>query len=105
MDIKCSYLISETPGVKAHFFNIASEMANKIDASHSQFLDVIPSVQYIVNLLLSHVIGNYLATAFKFIWGGPMYDLQAEIELGNGLPDIRTTAECLNALKAAGFEV
>jgi len=30
---------------------------------------------------------------------------KAEIELGNGLPDIRTTAECLNALKAAGFEV
>jgi hypothetical protein len=52
-------------------FNIALEMANKIDASHSKFLDVIPSVPYIVNLLLSHVIGNYLATAFKFIWGVP----------------------------------
>ena len=30
---------------------------------------------------------------------------KAEIELGNGLPDIRTTRECLDALKLAGFEV
>ncbi|KAH9302959.1 hypothetical protein KI387_014542, partial [Taxus chinensis] len=30
---------------------------------------------------------------------------KAEIELGNGLPDIRTTSQCLEALKSAGFEV
>ncbi|URD75505.1 cycloartenol-C-24-methyltransferase 1 [Musa troglodytarum] len=30
---------------------------------------------------------------------------KAEIELGNGLPDIRSTRECLDALKLAGFEV
>jgi hypothetical protein len=34
MDIKCSYPISETP-VSMLIFNIALEMANKIDASHS----------------------------------------------------------------------
>ncbi|KAJ6846576.1 cycloartenol-C-24-methyltransferase 1 isoform X1 [Iris pallida] len=31
--------------------------------------------------------------------------LKAEIELGNGLPDVRTTDQCLEALKLAGFEV
>lgn len=31
--------------------------------------------------------------------------VMAEIELGNGLPDVRTTAETLQSLKAAGFEV
>jgi sterol 24-C-methyltransferase len=31
--------------------------------------------------------------------------VMAEIELGNGLPDVRTTAETIDALKAAGFEV
>ncbi|XP_073023292.1 cycloartenol-C-24-methyltransferase isoform X1 [Primulina eburnea] len=31
--------------------------------------------------------------------------IKAEIELGNGLPDIRTTQQCLEALKKAGFEV
>ncbi|MCO5570152.1 hypothetical protein L7F22_023869 [Adiantum nelumboides] len=31
--------------------------------------------------------------------------IKAEIELGNGLPDVRTTSQCLEALKAAGFEV
>ncbi|KAH6554630.1 hypothetical protein KP509_1Z319200 [Ceratopteris richardii] len=31
--------------------------------------------------------------------------IKAEIELGNGLPDVRTTQQCLEALKAAGFEV
>ncbi|XP_072951322.1 cycloartenol-C-24-methyltransferase 1-like [Typha angustifolia] len=30
---------------------------------------------------------------------------KAEIELGNGLPDVRTTTQCLEALKLAGFEV
>ena len=30
---------------------------------------------------------------------------QAEIELGNGLPEIRVTGQCLEALKQAGFEV
>ncbi|XP_065001643.1 cycloartenol-C-24-methyltransferase 1-like isoform X1 [Musa acuminata AAA Group] len=30
---------------------------------------------------------------------------KAKIELGNGLPDIRTTKQCLDALKLAGFEV
>eukprot|EP00898_Chlorokybus_atmophyticus_P008219 jgi/Chlat1/8399/Chrsp80S07829 len=30
--------------------------------------------------------------------------LKADIELGNGLPDIRTTKECFAALRAAGFE-
>lgn len=30
---------------------------------------------------------------------------QAEIELGNGLPDVRTTRQCLEAVKEAGFEV
>lgn len=31
--------------------------------------------------------------------------MQAEIELGDGLPDIRSTRQCLDALKKAGFEV
>ncbi|KAJ6843913.1 cycloartenol-C-24-methyltransferase 1 isoform X1 [Iris pallida] len=31
--------------------------------------------------------------------------LKAEIELGNGLPDVRSTNQCLEALKLAGFEV
>ncbi|KAM0937630.1 putative sterol 24-C-methyltransferase [Dioscorea sansibarensis] len=31
--------------------------------------------------------------------------IKAEIELGNGLPDIRSTNQCLEALKLAGFEV
>ncbi|XP_078430019.1 sterol methyltransferase 1 [Wolffia australiana] len=31
--------------------------------------------------------------------------VKAEIELGNGLPDIRTMAQCLDAIKQAGFEV
>ncbi|KAG6524321.1 hypothetical protein ZIOFF_014227 [Zingiber officinale] len=30
---------------------------------------------------------------------------KAEIELGNGLPDVRTTRQCLDALKLVGFEV
>mmetsp|Transcript_2396 Transcript_2396/g.5429 ORF Transcript_2396/g.5429 Transcript_2396/m.5429 type:complete len:347 (-) Transcript_2396:140-1180(-) len=30
---------------------------------------------------------------------------KAEIEIGNGLPVIRTTAECLEAMKKAGFEI
>lgn len=30
---------------------------------------------------------------------------QAEIEIGDGLPDIRLTGKCLEALKQAGFEV
>ncbi|XP_051123512.1 cycloartenol-C-24-methyltransferase [Andrographis paniculata] len=31
--------------------------------------------------------------------------IKAEIELGNGLPDIRLTRQCLDAVKKAGFEV
>ena len=31
--------------------------------------------------------------------------VQAEIELGDGLPDIRLTTKCLEALKQVGFEV
>ncbi|KAL3815098.1 hypothetical protein ACJIZ3_016366 [Penstemon smallii] len=31
--------------------------------------------------------------------------IKAEIELGNGLPDIRLTSQCLEAVKQAGFEV
>ncbi|KAK4414483.1 Cycloartenol-C-24-methyltransferase [Sesamum alatum] len=31
--------------------------------------------------------------------------IKAEIELGNGLPDIRRTHQCLEALKQAGFEI
>ncbi|KAK0595798.1 hypothetical protein LWI29_010063 [Acer saccharum] len=31
--------------------------------------------------------------------------IKAEVELGNGLPDIRSMSECLEALKLAGFEV
>ena len=31
--------------------------------------------------------------------------MQEEIELGNGLPDIRSTKQVLQALKTAGFEV
>ena len=31
--------------------------------------------------------------------------VQAEIEIGDGLPDIRLTGKCLEALKQAGFEV
>ncbi|KAI8545857.1 hypothetical protein RHMOL_Rhmol07G0070300 [Rhododendron molle] len=32
-------------------------------------------------------------------------NIKAEIELGNGLPDIRVTGQCLDAVKQAGFEV
>lgn len=32
-------------------------------------------------------------------------DIKAEIELGSGLPDIRRTRECIQAMKDAGFEV
>nr|VDC78729.1 unnamed protein product [Brassica rapa]VDC86177.1 unnamed protein product [Brassica oleracea] len=31
--------------------------------------------------------------------------VKAEIEIGDGLPDIRLTSKCLEALKQAGFEV
>jgi len=31
--------------------------------------------------------------------------IKSEIELGNGLPDVRSTRQCLEALKLAGFEV
>ncbi|CAN6476353.1 unnamed protein product [Victoria cruziana] len=31
--------------------------------------------------------------------------IKSEIELGNGLPDIRTTEQCLDALKNVGFEI
>ncbi|KAL2939906.1 Cycloartenol-C-24-methyltransferase [Bienertia sinuspersici] len=31
--------------------------------------------------------------------------IKAEIELGDGLPDIRSTNQCLEALKKAGFEI
>ncbi|EHA8588509.1 putative Cycloartenol-C-24-methyltransferase 1 [Cocos nucifera] len=31
--------------------------------------------------------------------------IKADVELGSGLPDIRTTSQCLEALKLAGFEV
>lgn len=31
--------------------------------------------------------------------------IKAEIELGNGLPEVRSTGQCLEALKQAGFEV
>lgn len=31
--------------------------------------------------------------------------IKAEIELGDGLPDIRTTLQCVQAMKDAGFEV
>lgn len=31
--------------------------------------------------------------------------IMAEIELGNGLPDVRTTKQTVESLKAAGFEV
>jgi sterol 24-C-methyltransferase len=31
--------------------------------------------------------------------------LQADIEIGNGLPDIRTGKQVVQALKDAGFEV
>lgn len=30
---------------------------------------------------------------------------QREVELGNGLPDIRSMGQCIEALKQAGFEV
>lgn len=32
-------------------------------------------------------------------------DHQSEIELGNGLPEIRLTTQCIEAAKKAGFEV
>ncbi|KAF7137453.1 hypothetical protein RHSIM_Rhsim07G0057300 [Rhododendron simsii] len=32
-------------------------------------------------------------------------NIKAEIELGNGLPEIRSTGQCLEAVKQAGFEV
>ena len=31
--------------------------------------------------------------------------VQAEIEIGDGLPDIRSTEQCIDALKKASFEV
>lgn len=31
--------------------------------------------------------------------------IKAELELGGGLPDIRTTRQCVQAMKDAGFEV
>ncbi|KAK9291293.1 hypothetical protein L1049_009483 [Liquidambar formosana] len=31
--------------------------------------------------------------------------IKGEVELGNGLPDIRSVAQCLEALKLAGFQV
>lgn len=31
--------------------------------------------------------------------------IKAEIELGDGLPDIRSTRQCIQAMKDAGFEV
>ncbi|KAJ9695826.1 hypothetical protein PVL29_011016 [Vitis rotundifolia] len=31
--------------------------------------------------------------------------IKGEVELGNGLPDIRSVGQCLEALKLAGFEV
>ncbi|GKV34846.1 hypothetical protein SLEP1_g43188 [Rubroshorea leprosula] len=31
--------------------------------------------------------------------------IKAEIEIGDGLPDVRLTGQCLEALKRAGFEV
>uniref|UniRef100_A0A6N2L3U0 SAM-dependent methyltransferase Erg6/SMT-type domain-containing protein n=1 Tax=Salix viminalis TaxID=40686 RepID=A0A6N2L3U0_SALVM len=31
--------------------------------------------------------------------------IKAEIEIGDGLPDIRLTGQCIDALKKAGFEV
>nr|GMD46430.1 cycloartenol-C-24-methyltransferase-like isoform X1 [Ipomoea batatas] len=31
--------------------------------------------------------------------------IKNEVELGNGLPDIRSTGECIEALQLAGFEV
>jgi len=31
--------------------------------------------------------------------------VQEEIEVGDGLPDIRLTTKCVEALKQAGFEV
>lgn len=42
----------------------------------------------------------------RFDPGNPRHvAAKAEIELGNGLIDIRTTAQCLQAVKDAGFEV
>ncbi|KAM0844689.1 hypothetical protein ACQ4PT_056876 [Festuca glaucescens] len=42
----------------------------------------------------------------QFDPGNPRHaDAKAEIELGNGLTDIRTTAQCVQAVKDAGFEV
>ena len=32
-------------------------------------------------------------------------DLKAKIELGCALPDVRTTRQCIQAMKEAGFEV
>jgi sterol 24-C-methyltransferase len=32
-------------------------------------------------------------------------EIKAEIELGSGLPDIRSTRQCIQAMKDAGFEV
>jgi sterol 24-C-methyltransferase len=36
---------------------------------------------------------------------GKHLSIKADIELGNGLPDIRTTHQCVQAMKDAGFEV
>ncbi|XP_031262839.1 isoleucine--tRNA ligase, cytoplasmic-like isoform X2 [Pistacia vera] len=33
------------------------------------------------------------------------HKIKAEIEIGDGLPDIRYTRQCLEALKQAGFEL
>lgn len=39
------------------------------------------------------------------LWIVQILRMQAEIELGNGLPDVRLTRQCLEALEQAGFEV
>ncbi|XP_039782093.1 cycloartenol-C-24-methyltransferase 1-like isoform X1 [Panicum virgatum] len=36
---------------------------------------------------------------------GKHLSIKADIELGNGLPDIRTTHQCVQAMKDAGFEI
>ncbi|KAK6933826.1 Sterol methyltransferase C-terminal, partial [Dillenia turbinata] len=55
-----------------------------------------------LDLLLSSILYDSVSGNTE---QGMVFESQAEIEIGNGLPDIRLTTKCLEAVKEAGFEV
>lgn len=59
-------------------------------------LGIVPSIRQILWL-------HHRSIQYGLHWPSPI--MQAEIEIGDGLPDIRLTGKCLEALKQAGFEV